>query len=288
MPTIGSFVNVGVAFDGTSLFVTDETTTIKLISPADGSQVGSLPTTPATKIGAMAFDGTRNLLWGCTDGSNNIVKVDLTSGAVTTIFSETPAFSFCDGLAFDAGADLSSAADDSLWYSQDIATVLHHLSLTGAELPGSPISICASPCSPGLPLTGGINSGIATGGPDLYLSTNGFMTIERIDKATLTNQGLFATVSTRPEDMECDDKTFASLGVSAIWVRTFEDNHLRAFESFAPCGIGGMPSPHAGVPEFTGPVYALLSLGLVAVALLSRLNPRFSSKRTLATTNSVI
>ena len=235
MSTVSAFSNVGVAFDGTVLYVPDGTTTIQLISPADGSQVGTLATSPAVNFGAMAFDAKRNVLWACSNGiPNKLYKVDLPSGTTTLIKDPLPPNigTFCDGLAYDEN-DPTSDSDDRIWYSPDVSPTTFEL-----DLAGNTVDSFLSGISCG-------NSGIAVGGTDLYLSNDGCDQIQRFDKVSKANLGLFSAPGDRPEDLECDPVTFP--GKDAIWVRMFENNHLKAYEILDDtCGIGGHPPSVCG------------------------------------------
>jgi len=77
---------------------------------------------------------------------------------------------------------------------------------------------------------------------------------------------------TRPEDMECDDRTFAPQTV--IWVRTFEDNALRAYDAPNPCGIGGRPPEDHGVPEFAMGGSLLAALAAIPIIGLRHIRSR--------------
>ncbi len=224
---VGAFSNVGVAFDGTVLYVPDETTVIKLINPDDGSEIGELATSPAINLGAMGYDAKRNVIWACSNGvPNKLYKLEL-NGDVTLI-ETLPGdhFHFCDGLAYDEN-DPNSDSDDRIWFSRDVGPTVYELNLTGSVVDSF---------APGIPFG---NSGIAVGGEDLYLANNGGDKIFRFDKDSKTNLGEFSAPGDRPEDLECDDATFP---VSAIWVRMFENNHLKAYEiEEGTCGIGGQP-----------------------------------------------
>jgi hypothetical protein len=92
-------------------------------------------------------------------------------------------------------------------------------------------------CSP--PLLGGWgNSGIAVGGEKLYMSNDGGQQIYRVDKK-VESSTLFATLTQRLEDMECDNITFAPK--TALWVIDAYDRSLNAFEIPAgSCKFGGL------------------------------------------------
>jgi len=228
MSNVSAFTDVGVAFNGTYLFVPAGGTDIRLISPADGSQVGAIQTSPAINLDAMAYDKKRNILWACSNGAPNKLYTMAMDGTTTLIDSTLPGthFTFCDGLAYDEN-DPSLDSDDRLWFSPDISATVFLLNLTGDQLDSFPFNI--SSCG---------SSGIAVGGSDLYLADNGCDQIFRVNKVSKANLGVFSSPGDRPEDLECDPVTFP--GNDAIWVRMFENNLLKAFAiADGTCGIGG-------------------------------------------------
>src|SRR4029077_14621796 len=155
--------------------------------------------------------------------------------------------SFKDGLAFDAGNPLDPA-DDALWWSYDVDWGVYKLSIAGGielehfdvrgpdGIPGT-----ADDIHPDLSRCG--NSGIAVGGENLYLGTDGCNSIIRVNKDTKRFVDVLATVDQRPEDLECDPMTCAPKEV--MWVRQIEDaNHVPAIEiEPRTCGVGGAPGP---------------------------------------------
>ena len=266
----GAATNVGVAFDGTTLYVTGSGSTIHLYSPV-GVETGHLLAT--RQYGALAYDATRDQIWACYVGSPlTIERIDKATGAVLQTIDVSalgPHFTFCDGLAFDARA-VADPSDDVLYYSPDVSPTIYRLNaITGAlidSFPFAPINEDGV-----FPVGGCGNSGIAVGGPDVWLSDNGCDHIYRADKPPTTKLASFNSVGgTRPEDMECDDKTFAPDTV--IWVRTFEDNTLRAYDAPNPCGVGGVPPPPDGrVPEFGAAAALMASLAAIPIVGLRQL-----------------
>jgi hypothetical protein len=72
---------------------------------------------------------------------------------------------------------------------------------------------------------------------------NGCSEIYRTLKESPQDVSLFATYPARLEDLECDDRTFRSLGTAAIWSKDAYDGILNAFElNLGDCGFGGQPS----------------------------------------------
>ena len=139
-----------------------------------------------------------------------------------------------DGLGYDG-------ADDTVWASADASNTLVHYSTAGAVLGTFTVN-----------LGGYGNSGIAVGGPELFLANNGGSQIYRSNK-TLTSTTLFATFPVRLEDLECDDRTFSGQGVGAIWSIDAYDRDLRAWEVQAGvCGFGGVAVPVMPWPAMLG------------------------------------
>jgi hypothetical protein len=240
LPSKGN--DVGIAFDGTRLYYNDGAST-NLTSFEPGNPPGTVLNVPVARtdtaapvdLDAMAYDGTRDVIWAVQHGTENIYTVNKVTGAATFQFSATGRCQTCigtfkDGLAFDAGGP--GPADDSLWWSYDVDHEVFKLDLAGGVLESFKVDgIHASLASCG-------NSGIAVGGPNLYLGTNGCGTIIRIDKVSKAFVDVFASPTSRPEDLECDPVTYAPTEV--MWVRQFEDaNNLEAHEiEPGTCGIG--------------------------------------------------
>jgi hypothetical protein len=93
------------------------------------------------------------------------------------------------------------------------------------------------------------NSGIAAGTDVLYLGFNGCNVVQKYNKTDLSFIASFALETGRTEDLECDDVTFASQGVDAIWTKDAFNPEVVAFEVPAgtcPVGGGGEPEPIVG------------------------------------------
>ncbi len=246
-------INTGIAFDGTHLMVSCWSyNVIDLLSPVDGSLVGSKAIAGFPGFGALAWDGTRNMLWACNSGTEEVVLIDMTAGTGVTKF---PSQGCIDGLAYDG-------SDDTIWASPDVASTVTHYSTTGTVLGSFNISGHLGSCG---------NSGIAVGGSQLFLANNGCSQIYTANKDG-TNFALFASFPARLEDLECDDKTFASQGVGAIWSIDAYDRTLNAWETPAGlCGSGGLapgpvaprqPAPALQWPAVVGLGSALCLLGV--------------------------
>jgi hypothetical protein len=189
-------------------------------------------------LGAMAYDAGRNRVWAC-NGSSNVVLLNLGASAVDGAQAPFPVAGCFDGLAYDR-------ADDTIWASPDVSGTVYHYALNGSLL-GS--------FAPAIGSCG--NSGIAVGGPKLYLANNGCSEIYEVNKDG-SGSVLFASFAPfRLEDLECDNETFAGLGKGAIWSQDAYDRILNAWEIPAgQCAAGG------GVGDITlAPLFAINDIG---------------------------
>lgn len=242
--------DVGIAFDGTRLYYNNSRTNLISFVPVGGPAtvvVTVVAGNRAINLDAMAYDATRDVLWAVEHNTDNIYQVNKTTGAATFQFSAAGKCVRCigtfrDGLAFDAG-DPSDASDDAIWWSRDVDSEVFKLNLSGGTIESFNIG--------GAPIFN--NSGIAVGGPNLYLANNGRDQIFRVNKITKALVDQFATPGLRPEDMECDPATFSPTEV--MWVRQFEDpSNVRAFEiEPGTCGLGGEPPPTDRLDKFFDP-----------------------------------
>jgi uncharacterized repeat protein (TIGR01451 family) len=212
-------VGTGIAFDGTNLLLSCwSDSKIVAINPADGSQVSIHTISGASGFGAIAWDNGRHVLWACKDAGSEVGTIDLTTNTFTSVFNS---YGCTDGLAYDG-------SDDTIWSSADVSPTDEHWTTTGTLLMqffnAGKIGGCG-------------NSGIAVGGPNLYLANNGCSQIYTVSKDFSTST-LFATFPARLEDLECDNVTFAPVG--AIWSKDAYDNTLNAWEIPADsCLFGG-------------------------------------------------
>ena len=212
-------VGVGIAFDGIHLLASCYSdSTITAVSPVDGSQVVVHAISGASSLGALAWDNTRGVVWGCSAFSD-IGKIDLAANTFTLAFHSAGCF---DGLAYDG-------SDDTLWASADASFPVTHYNTDGTVLGAFTGS-----------LGGHGNSGIAVGGPLLYLANDGGSQIYTSPKDFSVAPTLFASFPRRIEDLECDNVTFAGIGKGAIWSIDAYDNILNAWEIPAgSCDFGG-------------------------------------------------
>ncbi len=172
-------------------------------------------------INAMAYDAGRDRVWAC-NGHGHVVLIDLTTAAVDVSQPAIAVAACTDGLAYDG-------SDDTLWASPDVSATVYHYDLAG-NLLGSFV--------PAIGACG--NSGIAVGGPKLYLANNGCSEIYEVNKDG-SGSVLFASFAPfRLEDLECDNETFAGVGKGAIWSQDAYDRILNAWEIPADqCAAGG-------------------------------------------------
>jgi endonuclease YncB( thermonuclease family) len=232
-------VNIGLAFDGTDLLVAcRDSHRIDFVDPSTGALTRPSLTVPNVQfLGALAFDAstapTAGKVWACTSSaSNRIELIDPSTGLRSNpILLPQGAAGCYDGLAFDADPP------KTLYHSADNHCSLGHSRITpGVAIPITPfpVNVCAPPL-----LGGGRNSGLAVGGPDLYMGTFDVKRIYSGPKGLTPAPTLFKSLPYAPEDKECDEVTFAP--VSVIWVIERETRALRAYEiPKGSCNYGGV------------------------------------------------
>jgi cysteine-rich repeat protein len=229
IPSCG--VGTGVAYDGTNLLLTCwGSGVIQRVNATTHSNAGAVTVAGASDLGAIAWDGTRNRLWACANHST-VILIDVASA---TVDNSVPAFSTpgcVDGLAYDG-------SDDTLWVSPDAYSITYHYSTSGSQLSAFNNTGLLGSCG---------NSGIAVGGPNLYLANNGCSQIYTVAK-NFSSSTLFATFPARLEDLECDGSTFAPKG--AIWSIDAYDRTLNAWEiEGGLCSFGGIAGCGNGIIE---------------------------------------
>ena len=240
-PEAGSPDGVGVAFDGEFLYYSYWYNNSLFKIRPDGTGHEVIPTNIAeTGLAALSYDATRDMIWagtyGCdTSGNGPVYLINKTTGATTHMFDVPASYIFyCldDGIAYDA-------EDDSIWYSDDIASIMVHMDTDGTFLGSVNLGAINTNLSD--------NSGIAIGGDNFYLGTNGHEVTYRVDKDTLNLLDSFVNTDYRIEDMECDPVTY---DVEVMWIRDAYAATVKAYEIEAgTCGLGGEePEP---IPEFT-------------------------------------
>lgn len=211
-------VGVSVGFDGKYLYYTNYESTLLYKMTIRGSLVESFDV--GQQLGALSWDAGRQRFWaGTLDESGRIFLADPNNGAVTEQFSVGGGFH--DGLAYDA-------SDDTLWFSNDASTEVRHYTTSGELLNTYTVPFG--------------NSGIAVGGPTLYMGSADRGIIYKVDKLTFTVLGSFASPGGRDEDIECDNVSFAPREV--IWSKDAYNNTLTAFEvTPGTCQVGLVQSP---------------------------------------------
>ena len=210
-------INTGIAFDGTNLIMSCwYNNRFDFLSPVDGHLISSTPV-GAGGYGAIAWDASTQTLWACLLHST-VVQIDLST---QTILSSFGGAACTDGLAYDG-------SDNTLWTSGDVYRVVQHWNTNGTLIANHNIG---SNIGPG-------NSGIATGGANLYLANNGASQIFQVPK-DFSSYTFFAGFPRRIEDLECDDRTFAPAH-AVIWQQDAYDRIINAFEIPAgACPFGG-------------------------------------------------
>lgn len=223
IPACNSGVGTGIAYDGTSLILSCWSSNVlervDAVSHLNNGQViiSGLPN--GDDLGAMAWDEGRKRLWAC-NGQNTVVLIDVGAAAVDLSVTPFTVPACVDGLAYDA-------SDDTLWVSPDVSTTAYHYDLSGNQIAAFPVAL--GNCG---------NSGIAVGGPKLYLANNGCSEIYEVAK-DFSSSTLFASFPARLEDLECDGKTFGPTK-GAIWSQDAYDRILNAWEiPPGACEFGG-------------------------------------------------
>jgi hypothetical protein len=264
-------VGVGIAFDGAHLLIScynDNTVTV--VSTTDGSQVPPAiglvhpavhTIVGANALGALAFQGPAGPLWACSNfGVVGIINwpamttfTPVFDTSTVTFTDGSPGSGCFDGLAYDG-------QDNTIWASGDVSLTTEHYTITGAGLAQYQNSGLIGACG---------NSGIAVGGPLLYLANDGCSQIYEVQK-NFSSSALFASFPRRLEDLECDDLTFAVSNMrGAIWSKDAYDNILNAWEiPLGQCAFGGGGGPGPGLMgRMTGggsiqdPVYGRVTHG---------------------------
>lgn len=209
-------VGTGIAFDGNSLLLSCwRSNVLHKVDPVTHSSDGTLTLPGISDVGAMAYDGGRNGLWVCSNGSS-VRLFDATTGAIDTSVTPFNVAGCLDGLAYDG-------EDDTIWTSPDAHGTTYQYALDGSPLGADPNGMC--------------NSGIAVGGERLYLADNCANKLWQVDK-DFGSQTLLSTFTRRMEDLECDELTFAPK--AAIWAQDAYDRILTAYEIPAgSCDHGG-------------------------------------------------
>ena len=221
--------DVGVAFDGTDLFVTCVfSNVVDEVRTTDGSLVRRVTVAGARNLGAAAYDRNQRQALVCNGSflgnANDLFEarlVDLSTGTSQRLF-------FTRGCPFALAAD---ASDRTVYASRSGSCTIDHYSLNGTLLSSHDV------CALGAPDP----SGLAVGTTQLFVgSFAGGVYAVRKD---FSGASLLFPTSFGVAALACDDVTFAPK--TALWVGTGIDRTLRAIEIPAgSCPFGGGP----GVP----------------------------------------
>jgi hypothetical protein len=201
----------------------------------------------------LSYDASRDGFWA-VGGDGLSIYVLSKTGTATLAYRidpvadrpglQTGVFAIEAKIAYDG-------ADDTIWYSPDATVRIYHYHTTPDAL-GTADLVTGSPyINVGLPPNDmnaqcgySQSSGVATGGPNLFVSIAGcnylFEYTKTGTKVAAHAYNVYAGGS--PQDVECDNLTYA---VPVFWIRDAWDGHIRAFEQ--PAGAcaygGGQPAP---------------------------------------------
>ena len=233
-----SGIGIGIAVDcayPANLYYTNTGSDLLHTMTATGVHISSTPMTDAAtgnpiSFGAIAWDNSRQLLWGGTDSSCpvEVYQIDPSTGVATYQFSMlSQTWCFCDGLAYDG-------IDDTVWVSDDISDDIEHFQADGTYLS------TLTPTNAAGGTLGGISGVLVGKGDQLYLGRNGWGEIVQVKKSDGSFIASFATPGGRDEDLECDVVSFP--GKTAVWSKDAYDDTVTALEVEAGtcvCGGGG-------------------------------------------------
>jgi hypothetical protein len=165
LPVTGFGVSVANDCQG-NIFYTNNGQHNLYVMDASGTLLNTLPvvdsaTGAALDMDEMAWDASRQVLWGQRHNSNpiDLYTINATTGIATHAFTSTTHSlgTFRDGIAYDPD-------DDTLWLSGDVSTNIDHYTTAGAYL-GT-----ITPKNPGGGNLGEI-SGVVVGVGDLLYSS---------------------------------------------------------------------------------------------------------------------
>lgn len=214
LPVAGQGVSVANDCLGEIYYTLNGDTNLYIMDAA-GNDLGSVPIVDAAgrglDIDEMAWDESRQLLWGQLHGSNPVDVYTINAGTGVANFAFTSVTnsvgSYRDGIAYDS-------TDDTLWLTGDVSTTVEHYTTGGAF-----INQITPTDAAGNAL--GLISGISVGVGDLlYLGRNGAIQIVQVTKSTGAFIASFASPGgARDEGLECDAVSFAPL--LTLWSREF-------------------------------------------------------------------
>jgi len=202
----------------------------------NGLGLGSVPITDsvtgaALLIDEIAWDETRQILWGQLHSSNPVAvyQINATTGVATFawISATNSIGTFRDGIAYDG-------TDDTVWISGDISTTIEHYTSAGGLLGSITPKDAAG-------ITLGNISGVMVGVGDLlYLGQDGLVEIVQVKKSNGDFIASFASPGgARDEGLECDATNFAP--TLALWSRDVSDfmSVIELEPGTCECGGGG-------------------------------------------------
>lgn len=209
LPVNGAGVSVANNCEGEIYYTHTDATLYK--TDALGADLGSVPilsAAGAVSIDEMAWDESRQILWGMEHDSNpiDVYQINAVTGSAILAFSAfNDGLSFKDGIAYDA-------TDDTLWISHDVSTTIEHYTTAGVFLG----TITPKNVDGGVL---GLISGVTVGVGDLlYLGRNGAVEIVQVKKSDGTFIASFASPGgARDEGLECDAVSHAPL--LTLWSR---------------------------------------------------------------------
>ncbi|OFW74551.1 MAG: hypothetical protein A2Y55_10325 [Actinobacteria bacterium RBG_16_68_12] len=206
-----------------------------VISPVDAAGA-------PINYGALSWDAKRGVLWGGrylpnagVPGGVDTIPPAAGVQAVTAQFAFAfppgescygSAPGFIDGLAYDEGAT-AAGGDDSIWLSDDAATVLHHVDLTGSPIAGSPYAVPPGRCNTGITADGKYLWLALQSGPDP--PPHDIVRVAKSNPTVVLSTFLFNAANPGPEDIELDLTTFAP-DHCALWSNQFGPTTLTAWE----------------------------------------------------------
>jgi hypothetical protein len=242
-------ISPSVGFDGRFLYYVEYAGSVLHridVPPAGGSSpaTGQLDvpiTGAASGIMSIAYDAGRDSFWAVGGDGLSVYSLSK-SGSATLAFRVDP---LNDRPGFQLSlypAEIKVAydrSDDTIWYSADATTRIYHYRTT-ADLLGTAVLVTSTPyVDVDMTAECGFSqsSGVAVGGPDLFVSISGCPLYFEFTK-TGAKVGSFAMSLPSAGDIECDS---ASYGVSVIWVKDEWGGRIQAYEqpSAGACVTGG-------------------------------------------------
>lgn len=237
LPVSGTGVSVAVNCAGVVYYTSDVDTNLHKMD-SNGNDLGSVPIVDSVSqqglsIDEMAWDVTRQVLWGQLHNSNpvDVYLINVNTGVATFAWtSSTNSLGiYRDGIAYDG-------TDDTVWISGDVSSTIEHY-----QSDGTFINAITPKNADGDTL--GTISGVMVGAGDLlYLGRDGLTEIVQVKKsngdfiASFTSPG-----GSRDEGLECDATNFAP--TLALWSREYNAPGFASVIELEPgtceCGGGG-------------------------------------------------